>query len=108
MVITCKTKETFKELIDKNRFCVVLVGSSGCNKCSGMIPVIETVYQKFPYITYMIVPERVIREYTRPLMVHATSVLFFKDGLRQSTIKRSKSPHSYEVHIKKMLKNDDR
>lgn len=107
MVIECKTRELFKTLISENKYCIVLIGTKGCNSCAGMIPVLEEVYQIYPFLTFMIVPEPIIREYTRPLNVHATSVLFFKNGVRQALIKRSRAPRSYIVHIDRMLVDEN-
>ena len=105
MVLDCKSSDDLKNFIVNNKYCVVLVGNRGCSKCASLLPVLEKVYNIYPAIQYIIATESVASIVTKPFVVHAMSVLFFKNSKYVSLVKYSYATHPYIRHIEKMIKD---
>lgn len=106
MIIEYKNGEELKNVIENSEYCLLLVGSLGCSKCKGLATVLDKVYQQYPYIKYLIASESVVNQITKPYIIHAMSVLFYKNGIRKGLAKYLYAPQAYARRIEQTLLKD--
>ena len=95
------TNENFKNTLEKEPFCLVLITGDGCANCSIMAPMVNQMIKKFPNLSSYIIDVNesnyLINQYYKVEVV--PSILFLHNGVLISKVTGYQPQEILEIYI---------